>query len=48
VCYQEILAGRGYGLDAARHAVETVNVIRTTSLSSINADVHPFVKRLNR
>lgn len=46
VSYQEILAGRGYGLDAARHAVETVNTIRTAFLAPINADVHPFVKRL--
>jgi UDP-N-acetyl-2-amino-2-deoxyglucuronate dehydrogenase len=46
VSYQEILAGRGYGLDAARHAVETVDVIRTAPLSPITSDVHPFVKRL--
>ena len=46
VSYQEILAGRGYDLAVARHAVETVNVIRTVPLSPINADVHPFVKRL--
>ena len=45
ISYQEILAGRGYGLDAARHAVETVSVIRTAPLSPINADVHPFVQR---
>lgn len=44
--YQEILAGRGYGLDAARHAVETVNIIRTASLSPTNADAHPFAKEL--
>jgi UDP-N-acetyl-2-amino-2-deoxyglucuronate dehydrogenase len=46
VSYQEILAGRGYGLDAARHAVETVDVIRAATLSPITSDVHPFVKRL--
>ena len=46
VSYQEILAGRGYGLDAARHAVETVGVIRSASLSPVNVDAHPFVKRL--
>ena len=44
--YQEILAGRGYGLDAARHAVETVNVIRTAPLSPVNSSAHPFVKGL--
>jgi UDP-N-acetyl-2-amino-2-deoxyglucuronate dehydrogenase len=46
VSYQEILAGRGYGLNAARHAVETVNFIRTAPLSKITVDVHPFVKGL--
>jgi UDP-N-acetyl-2-amino-2-deoxyglucuronate dehydrogenase len=46
VSYQEILAGRGYGLEAARHAVETVDVIRTAALTPITSDVHPFVKRL--
>jgi UDP-N-acetyl-2-amino-2-deoxyglucuronate dehydrogenase len=46
VSYQEILAGRGYGLDAARHAVETVDVIRSAALSPITSDVHPFVKKL--
>lgn len=45
ISYQEILAGHGYGLDAARHAVETVNTIRTAPISPINADVHPFAKR---
>jgi UDP-N-acetyl-2-amino-2-deoxyglucuronate dehydrogenase len=44
--YQEILAGRGYGLDDARHAIETVDMIRTASFSPINFDVHPYVKRL--
>lgn len=48
VSYHEILAGRGYGLDTARHAVETVNTIRTAPIAKINADVHPFVKRLSK
>ena len=47
VSYQEILAGRGYGLDAARHAVETVNVIRTAQVVKGECgEIHPFVKRL--
>ena len=29
VSYQEILAGRGYGIEDARHCVETVEHIRT-------------------
>jgi UDP-N-acetyl-2-amino-2-deoxyglucuronate dehydrogenase len=44
--YQEILSGRGYGLDAARHSVETVNIIRNAALSPSNNDSHPFLKRL--
>lgn len=30
--YQEILAGRGYGLEDARHCVETVDVIRSSRI----------------
>lgn len=45
VSYQEILAGRGYGLEDARHSVETVNVIRTSKNVSIAGDVHPFLKK---
>ncbi|MDA7415494.1 Gfo/Idh/MocA family oxidoreductase [Xenophilus arseniciresistens] len=47
VSYQEVLAGRGYGLQAARHAVETVNVIRTARVVRGEAgEVHPYVQRL--
>lgn len=45
--YQEILAGRGYGLSDARHCIETVNVIRSAPILGGNvAEVHPFVARL--
>ena len=46
VCYEEILAGRGYGIEAARQAVETVNLIRTATLSPMTPDVHPFLRKL--
>lgn len=47
ISYQEVLAGRGYGLQAARHAVETVNVIRTARVVRGEAgEVHPYVQRL--
>ena len=46
VSYQEILAGRGYGLEAARHAIETVNTIRTASLSTNVKESHPFLKQV--
>jgi len=42
--YREILAGRGYGLEDARHCIETVNVIRSAAPSLARGDeVHPFV-----
>lgn len=44
--YQEILAGRGYGLADARHCIETVNVIRTAQQAPRGADTHPFVQQL--
>jgi UDP-N-acetyl-2-amino-2-deoxyglucuronate dehydrogenase len=44
--YGEILAGRGYGLNDARHSVETVDFIRTAPIVKGNAnEVHPFVGR---
>jgi len=45
--YQEILAGRGYGLEDARHCIETVDVIRTASIvQGQGGEVHPFVANL--
>ncbi len=42
--YREILAGRGYGLEDARHCVETVDGIRQASIAADAGDrVHPFV-----
>ncbi|MGY8558416.1 Gfo/Idh/MocA family oxidoreductase [Paracidovorax citrulli] len=43
--YQEILAGRGYGLEDARHCIETVNSIRTAPvMRDGDALRHPFVR----
>jgi UDP-N-acetyl-2-amino-2-deoxyglucuronate dehydrogenase len=44
VSYREILAGRGYGLDDARHCIETVNVIRSAQVVPAGADAHPFIR----
>jgi UDP-N-acetyl-2-amino-2-deoxyglucuronate dehydrogenase len=44
VSYREILAGRGYGLEDARHCIETVNVIRSASVVPAGADAHPFIR----
>ena len=47
--YQEILAGRGCGLDDARHCIETVNVIRTSQpVAGTAGEVHPYVSKLLR
>lgn len=45
VSYREILAGRGYGLDQARHCIETVNVIRSARPVAAGADAHPFIRQ---
>ena len=43
VSYNEILAGRGYGIEDARHCIETVYAIRNMSCVTPDADeVHPF------
>lgn len=43
--YQEILAGRGYGLEDARRCIETVNSIRTAPvMRDGDALRHPFVR----
>jgi len=45
--YAEILAGRGYGLEDARHCIETVHAIRTAMpLIHTLREMHPFVSRL--
>lgn len=45
--YQEILANRGYGLQDARHCIETVDVIRNATPSRGEAgEAHPFVHKL--
>ena len=44
--YKEVLAGRGYGLEDARHCIETVNVIRSARLAPADGDAHPYVRQL--
>lgn len=49
VSYKEILAGRGYGLEDARHSIETVENIRSSIISTVQADEgHPFLQTLSR
>ncbi|MFV9997576.1 MAG: Gfo/Idh/MocA family oxidoreductase [Arsenophonus endosymbiont of Dermacentor nuttalli] len=47
ISYQEILAGRGYGLDDVSHCIETVNTIRSASPIVAKANEgHPFLPML--
>ena len=42
--YEEILAGRGFGLEENRVAIETVSAIRDAALSPLRGEYHPFAK----
>jgi len=42
--YEEILAGRGFGLEANRSAVTAVSTIRTLALTPLTGDIHPAVR----
>ncbi|MBK5475963.1 Gfo/Idh/MocA family oxidoreductase [Pseudomonas sp. TH21] len=45
--YQEILAGRGYGIEDARHCVQTVEAIRAaTVVRPENGEGHPILSEL--
>lgn len=44
VSYQEILAGKGFGLEEARRSIQTVHDIRVTKAIGLNADAHPLAK----
>lgn len=42
--YEEILAGRGYGLEENRTAIRTVAEIRSAKVVPLTGDYHPFLK----
>ena len=42
--YEEILAGRGFGLEENRVAIETVATIRTAKPLGVTGEYHPFLK----
>lgn len=47
ISYQAILEGRGYGIEDARHCIETVNTIRSATPEVANAhEGHPILNRL--
>ena len=43
--YEEILAGRGFGLDENRVAIETVAHIRTAKIEETGANIHPLAAK---
>lgn len=43
--YEEILAGRGFGLEENRVAIETVSHIRNATPAGLTGDYHPFLKK---
>jgi UDP-N-acetyl-2-amino-2-deoxyglucuronate dehydrogenase len=45
--YQEILAGRGFGLKEARQSVETAYIIRNAKPAGLQGDYHPILKKIN-
>ncbi len=44
--YQEILKGKGFGLEEARKSIEIVHDIRKASVSSLIGEYHPFCKKV--
>jgi UDP-N-acetyl-2-amino-2-deoxyglucuronate dehydrogenase len=47
ISYEEILKGNGYGLEDARHCVETVEYIRTApAVTAEPGEGHPFLRKL--
>lgn len=43
--YQEILNGKGFGLEDARQAIEIVHEIRNTKPIGLKGEYHPFAKK---
>lgn len=48
VTYQEILAGRGFRIEDARPAIETVFEIRTSQPIGRKGDYHPFLANISK
>jgi len=46
VSYNEILAGRGFGLAHARNSIEIAHAIRNSAISGKSSDYHPFLTNL--
>ena len=46
VSYREILAGRGFGVEASRISIQTVYDIRNKAISAVKEEYHPFLKNI--
>lgn len=46
--YEDILSGRGFGLEANRVAIQTVADIRNAELKGKTSDYHPLLKRITQ
>lgn len=44
ISYEEILAGKGFGVECARNSIQTVYDIRNAAISTPKEDYHPFIK----
>lgn len=44
--YEEIVAGRGFGIDEVRPSIEIASAIRTSPIAAAGAGIHPFAKRV--
>lgn len=45
VSYEEILAGRGFGLHESRRSIQTVHDIRNAEVVGLSGDYHPFASK---
>ncbi|MBW8302890.1 MAG: Gfo/Idh/MocA family oxidoreductase [Brevundimonas sp.] len=43
--YEEVLAGRGFGAEESRVAIEAVSAIRTAPLTALQGDYHQFLRQ---
>jgi len=46
VSYQEILAGRGFRVDASRHSIQTVYTIRNATPAGLKGEYHPLINNI--
>ncbi len=46
VSYEKILAGEGYGLEAARKSIQTVYTIRNMTPAGVKGEFHPILKQI--